>query len=1070
MSNPEDAQYREMIVRDLDDSMLVEAGAGSGKTTSLVDRMLALIGAGKCSVDTMAAVTFTRKAASELRGRFQIALEKSISDEKNKDRRSRLQGALEKHELLFAGTIHSFCARLLRERPVEARLDPDFSELEEDENSLLRDQCWSEQIENLHAGDSPVLAKVIELGLDPAKLIGAYQMAALYPEVEVVRLRLKKPNFSKERQLLQAYLDQAWKALPSNVPENDWDVLQSALRLARLRMRNANVEEDRDYIKIISGFDKDMKATQYKWPTKEIGKEQTALFENFRQEVVSPCLDRWRSYCHYFIMEMVIPAVDYFKKQREKDSLMNYHDLLLKAAELLRDNAEVRSYFQERFTHILVDEFQDTDPIQAEVILYLAGWDYKEKSWRKIRVKPGALFIVGDPKQSIYRFRRADIDTYNEVKEIIVKSGGRVIPLTANFRSLPPVCEWVNPIFREIFPAKATRHQPAYEPLAPVKATRSGGIKRITIEKIPFNPQKEIAGLDAERIASFIGWALKGNLEVLRESGGAKGAKKEKAAPGDFMILLRYKKHLPIYARSLEARGIQYEISGGGAFNESMEIRQLMNLLRSVAEPEDQVSLLATLRGMFYGISDDLLYRFKKGGGVFSYLAAQGKCTDEEAKKSIEPAFAEINEFHRWGRTKPPAAALSMMIDRLGIIPLAKTREMGESRAGNLLKTLEIAFWESGKGATSFPELVERLEQYFTELEVEEMSVEPGKEDVVRIMNLHKAKGLEAAVVFLADPVKDASHEPEIHVSRKEEKALGCFVASQQEGEYKRSVVGLPPDWDKYLSVEEEYQRAEEERLLYVAVTRAKQLLVVSRYPHQQEKGAWTGLYPRLENVEELESPEEKEPALKKGRITKDQFRSARVETAARYASVKAHTYEVEAVTKASKPSGAELPFATDTGLGMSWGRIIHRMLEAMVREEKTDLELIAENLLKEEERLLSEKDLVVRTVKAVMASELWKRMKTAKEVLVEVPFSLKVVEESLPKVISGVIDLAFRESDGWVIADYKTDKVDGNLDALLAYYSPQVEMYRKFWVEMSKEKVKEAGLYFVEVGQWVIV
>jgi ATP-dependent helicase/nuclease subunit A len=220
--------------------------------------------------------------------------------------------------------------------------------------------------------------------------------------------------------------------------------------------------------------------------------------------------------------------------------------------------------------------------------------------------------------------------------------------------------------------------------------------------------------------------------------------------------------------------------------------------------------------------------------------------------------------------------------------------------------------------------------------------------------------------------------------------------------------------------------------------------------------------------VEELESPKEKEPALKKGRITKDQFRSARVETAAKYASVKAHTYEVEAVTKASKPSGAELPFATDTGLGMSWGRIIHRMLEAMVREEKTDLELIAENLLKEEERLLSEKDLVVRTVKAVMASELWKRMKTAKEVLVEVPFSLMVLEESLPKVVSGVIDLAFRESDGWVIADYKTDKVDGRVDTLVAYYRPQIQMYSEFWEKMSGDRVKEAGLYFIDAGQWL--
>ena len=138
MRKPDDAKYRDMIVQNLDVSMLVEAGAGSGKTTSLVNRMVALIAAGKCNVDKMAAVTFTRKAAAELKGRFQIALEEAFHSEKNADRKARYEAALSSLEHLFAGTIHSFCARLLRERPIEAKLDPDFEELEEDENLVLR--------------------------------------------------------------------------------------------------------------------------------------------------------------------------------------------------------------------------------------------------------------------------------------------------------------------------------------------------------------------------------------------------------------------------------------------------------------------------------------------------------------------------------------------------------------------------------------------------------------------------------------------------------------------------------------------------------------------------------------------------------------------------------------------------------------------------------------------------------------------------------------------------------------------------------------------------------------------
>jgi ATP-dependent helicase/nuclease subunit A len=145
-------------------------------------------------------------------------------------------------------------------------------------------------------------------------------------------------------------------------------------------------------------------------------------------------------------------------------------------------------------------------------------------------------------------------------------------------------------------------------------------------------------------------------------------------------------------------------------------------------------------------------------------------------------------------------------------------------------------------------------------------------------------------------------------------------------------------------------------------------------------------------------------------------------------------------------------------------------MLEALAREKAVDLELLAENLLKEEERLISEKELVVATVRSVMSSELWRRMKKAEKALVEVPFSLKIESGELPKIVSGAIDLAFKEPDGWIIADYKTDKVDGNLDNLVAYYKPQVEMYREFWKEMSGQGIKEAGLYFVDAEKWVCV
>ncbi|MDZ7697769.1 MAG: UvrD-helicase domain-containing protein [Deltaproteobacteria bacterium] len=747
---------------------------------------------------------------------------------------------------------------------------------------------------------------------------------------------------------------------------------------------------------------------------------------------------------------------------------MNFNDLLLKSAQLLRDNREVRRYFQERFTHLLVDEFQDTDPIQAEVILYLTGKNVEERSWRKLKVLLGALFIVGDPKQSIYRFRRADIDTYNVVKQIIKDSHGVIIPLTTNFRSLPAVCEWINPVFKEKFPAKANPYQAAFELLDPFKKREGGGVRRITIEKVYRNNQGEAARRDAERIATCIEQSIKGNLPPWRTDEEPKNREGVNAEPGDFMILLRYKVHVPIYARALEARGIPYEVSGGGGFNASVELRHFLNLLTAVAHPEDQVSLVATLRGLFYGISDDLLYRFRTAGGVFSYFGGQEKCQDEAVREKIGNVLAELRQFHQWTRTKPPAAALSMILDHLGIVPLASTKEMGESRAGNLLKAAEIVLNESGGTMNAFSDMVECLEQYYSELEVEEMSVEPGKEDVVRIMNLHKAKGLEAPVVFLADPLKETSHEPSLHITRQKDKALGYFVAIAQKGEHRKEIVGLPPDWQEQKAKEQKYQEAEEERLLYVATTRAKNLLVVSWYPDKMGKGGWKALYPYLQHVEELETGEEDAPLIApEGEISPKQFMEGKKQIRGKILGSKAVSYQVDSVTQSSKGAGEEVPFFEDTGRGMSWGRIIHKMLELLVTDATINLELIAENLLKEEDRPLSERDEVVTTVKGVVSSALWKRMKEAERALVEVPFSINMADEKLPRIISGVIDLAFKEPDGWIIADYKTDKVDGKLDALINYYRPQVEMYKTLWQDMTGEAVKETGLYFVDTGKW---
>ena len=211
---------------------------------------------------------------------------------------------------------------------------------------------------------------------------------------------------------------------------------------------------------------------------------------SFVAEVAQPLVRTWREHRYEPILRAIMPARQQYDRLRQEAGGLNYQDLLMKAADLLRDKPQIRKYFRKRFTHLLVDEFQDTDPIQAQVMLLLTAQSETETDWRKCRPVDGSLFVVGDPKQSIYRFRRADIATYNQVRQIIERSGGQIVALSANFRTIGPLVEWVNGTFDQVFPAEATVHAPARRPMQIGRTEGSDG---------------ELAGLRVLRVPSDCG-------------------------------------------------------------------------------------------------------------------------------------------------------------------------------------------------------------------------------------------------------------------------------------------------------------------------------------------------------------------------------------------------------------------------------------------------------------------------------------------------------------------------------------------------------------------------------------
>jgi ATP-dependent exoDNAse (exonuclease V) beta subunit len=280
-----------------------------------------------------------------------------------------------------------------------------------------------------------------------------------------------------------------------------------------------------------------------------------------------------------------------------------------------------------------VDELQDTDPIQAEVLLYLKGVDVEERDWQKARIAPGSLFLVGDPKQPIYRFRRADIDTYNLLKKITVESGGEVLSLTSNFRSLKALAQWNNPIFKIAFPAEATRHQAAFAPLDTVREEEAGttcGVYKIIMPKVAWNKKEEIAEADAAAIAEWIGKACgEGKLRLSRSKEEKERGLGAAAQPRDFMILYRYKKFMSVYARALEERGIPFEITGSDAFAESEEIGEITNLATTLNEVVHQVLEAIGTGRVAFPLMDD-------AGAKRVPMAESGQVPDKVPRHSLD--------------------------------------------------------------------------------------------------------------------------------------------------------------------------------------------------------------------------------------------------------------------------------------------------------------------------------------------------------------------------------------------------------------------------------------------------
>jgi ATP-dependent helicase/nuclease subunit A len=1074
--------------------MLVEAGAGAGKTTCMVERMVALLREGRCEVGTLAAVTFTRKSAAELRSRFQAALHKTASDAGlGQGERQRLQSALSHVERAFIGTIHSFCARLLRERPVEAGIDPAFTEIDEAQDLDLRRDAWRQFVASLHAREDPLLEELEDVDLPIGELEESFLRFANFPDVaEWPAPRVDLPPLKPIAQKLYAFAQHVESLLPFPDERGNDQLMDRYEHVLRL-IRNLDLTRPSQLMRVLALM-KARKVVEKQWPGgKQQAKQEEGRWASLCGEMQQP-YQQWLARRYHVVLRVLHAARETYDRLRQVTAVLNFQDLLLRAAALLRDHQPVRRYFSRRFTHLLVDEFQDTDPIQAEVMLLLTADDPAERDWRRCSPRLGSLFVVGDPKQSIYRFRRADIVTYNQVRQQIDITGGAVVPLTANFRTTPELVEWVNGFFTGKFAPQPTPESPAYAPMAACRDTAANGqLAGLWCLNIPAeHKQKDrLLEYEARAVAAFINQALQQRLRVPRTAAELRGGLPEHAVPSDFLIVTRTKKMLAVFARALREAGIPHEVAGGSALGQSRELALLAECLRAVVRPFDPVALLAVLRGELFGINDRALFAFRQAGGAFDFRRPLPDGLEPGVAEAFRDAFSRLDRYASWLRQLMPVAALQRIADDLGLLARAAASPGGNELAGLFSKAL-ARLREEQAALASPTELAQALDRMLqAEDDFDALPALAPDPQRVRLMNLHKVKGLEAPIVLLAGASGKANHEPDLYIDRSGDVVRG-WLAVRKRGNFNAWPLAEPLNWKAMQEREAQFQAAEETRLMYVAATRAGVQLVISQAPNARYD-PWHFFAPALGDAKAFPAVQP-EPVGTASRSPGDagqppapvppiagtgsQAAAAAEAVATRWKFCASPTYELHAAKQLAL-SLAQVHFQhAGSEWGLQWGTLVHLLLEAAMRSPGADLRPLALQIVAEEGLDPSMADDALHTAASVMQSGLWQRARAASICLVEVPFTtlLPQAEQDAddarrPALAGGVIDLVFKEPQGWVIVDYKTDQVTSHtLAEAAAQYRPQVQLYAQVWTHATGEPVHECGLYFTTVGQYLRV
>jgi len=1066
-ARPADQNNRDRLVSDFGATFFVEAGAGTGKTTTLVDRIVALVAAGELEPAGLVAITFTEAAAAELRARVREALE-AHGEAVTLAAAAHLEDA-------SIDTIHSFAGSLLRTHPLEAGLPPNFDTLDQIEQDLEFKDRFREWFERAATVDSSsrAIKNALLLGLTPDNIEGAAR--ALHEHYDLLTRETnwaappagsaldRAVEFAERLRGIEAYRGECQQ------PESDYLYARlGEIAFCAERLGQADSEgKALVAMLLLERFPRNI-GSKGNWNGTSLARLRAELF-GVLDEMVD-LLQRRRAEILNALLKALRDFVLDYADDRRRRGVATFHDLLTWARDLLRDKEAVRSRAQRRWKRIFIDEFQDTDPLQAEIAFYLCGDPNRPlpAHWLDVELVPGKLFLVGDPKQSIYRFRRADIALYQKIQETV----GEEVALFQNFRSVPALIEFVNYHF-----ASAMRFipdvQPDYHALVAVPSQE--GSLRYFGKEIQGRVRQDVVwrseALDVARTCRAI---VDQRWLVSRGKGQAR--RQEPASWKDICVLIPSRTNLRKLEKEFEAWGVPYRLESGELIVMTQEVRELISCLRAIDDPSDQVAIVAALRSGAYGCSDVDLVLWRNLGGRFSYESANEAAAAGGAETArIRLALADLAELHALRHDRTVPALVEHFIDRRLLVAqgFGQPRPRETWRRYRYVAKRARDFAATGRATLrSFVEWMEGLERE----QYRDNGISAAEEDdeAVRVLTIHGAKGLEFPVVIMTGWGSGG---------RPEKTAV---LADRIQG---RVEVGLRENWAtagyrRAADREKEAQRAETIRLTYVAATRARDHLVLSLWRKER--------YKYVASPDPATQAEAFEDSLDEGqlgtRIDLDGLvlPASPPSLSVPSSSPDAHREEENAWLAArgrlvAELGGLRITSATalaheadpdqepdDVALlrrgrgGTNFGRAVHAVLQLVPLETLAGLEPLA-RAQAAAEGIASKAPAVIAAVRLVAESAPVRAAVAARRLWREVP----VGGSDSGSLLEGFIDLLYEGERGLRVVDYKTDNASAaEIESRFRHYRLQGAAYALLLQLATGQRVAGVDFVFSATGE----